>query len=309
MKRECIFDCTTSEKKKKCLMYEYTSAADPNIETIPIKSFDSKLYNTGRTHVRKLDIGLELNTIYSATSPNLLANFIEINKKEMIVTKEKATSNLFYVIRGFGKTVVNKKIISWKEGDIFVVPSYKQIKHYAFTKSALYWVNDSPILNYLGVSPNKKNFNITKFMKEDYLSKINELVEDPMSLVRNRLGVLFGNKFTESSTKTITPILWSLVNVINPNIVQKPHRHNSVALDLCINANPGVYTLIGKELNDDGTIKDPVRCDWETGSVFITPPGLWHSHHNESGEPAWVLPIQDAGLHTYMRTLDIQFSV
>lgn len=26
--------------------------------------------------------------------------------------------------------------------------------------------------------------------------------------------------------------------------------------------------------------------------------GYWHSHHNESGEDAHVLPIQDAGLHT-----------
>jgi len=28
---------------------------------------------------------------------------------------------------------------------------------------------------------------------------------------------------------------------------------------------------------------------------------------NESGAPAHLIPIQDAGLHTYLRTLDIQF--
>ena len=39
----------------------------------------------------------------------------------------------------------------------------------------------------------------------------------------------------------------------------------------------------------------------------MTPPGLWHSHHNESGAPAHLMPIQDAGLHTYLRTLDIHF--
>ncbi|HWU39964.1 MAG TPA: hypothetical protein VN203_20120 [Candidatus Acidoferrum sp.] len=31
------------------------------------------------------------------------------------------------------------------------------------------------------------------------------------------------------------------------------------------------------------------------------------SHHNESGAPAHLMPIQDAGLHTYLRTLDIKF--
>ena len=33
-----------------------------------------------------------------------------------------------------------------------------------------------------------------------------------------------------------------------------------------------------------------------------------HSHHNETNTPAWVLPIQDAGLYTHQRTLDIRFS-
>ena len=33
-----------------------------------------------------------------------------------------------------------------------------------------------------------------------------------------------------------------------------------------------------------------------------------HSHHNESDSTAWVLPIQDAGLYTHQRTLDIRFS-
>ena len=41
--------------------------------------------------------------------------------------------------------------------------------------------------------------------------------------------------------------------------------------------------------------------------MFVTPPGWWHSHHNESDEVAWVLPMQDAGLYTHQRTLDIRF--
>ena len=66
---------------------------------------------------------------------------------------------------------------------------------------------------------------------------------------------------------------------------------------------------MGPELDETGTrVKDPIRCDWITGSVFLTPPGWWHSHHNESDEKAWVLPMQDAGLFTYQRTLDIRFA-
>jgi gentisate 1,2-dioxygenase len=66
--------------------------------------------------------------------------------------------------------------------------------------------------------------------------------------------------------------------------------------------------MVGKSLDANGRIKDGERFDWEPHGVFITPPGLWHSHHNESGHPAHILPIQDAGLHTHLRTLDIRFA-
>ena len=97
--------------------------------------------------------------------------------------------------------------------------------------------------------------------------------------------------------------------MIRPNSIQKPHRHNSVAIDLCIFAEPEkVYTLIGKDLDENGEIIYPQKIYWSTGGVFTTPPGLWHSHINESDKDAYVLPVQDAGLYTYQRTLDIQFS-
>jgi gentisate 1,2-dioxygenase len=93
------------------------------------------------------------------------------------------------------------------------------------------------------------------------------------------------------------------------NYAQRPHRHNSVALDLCVSSpDAGVYTLMGPELDEEGWVKDPIRCEWKSGGVFVTPPGWWHSHHNESDEAAWVLPMQDAGLYTHQRTLDIRFS-
>ena len=315
MKRKLNNENSVNKRQVKCTnfsdscrMYEYTSAANPNIEEVPIKSFGSELYNTNNTHITKLDIFSDIKTTYSATSPNLLANFVEILSNESIKTNDVATSNAFYVIKGKGKTICDNIELKWSKGDLLVVPFCKDIEHFAKKNSALYWINDSPLLKYLGVTPDSQKFKITHFKDEDIKSKLLELQEDPDAENRNRLGVLLGNKMTENSTKTLTHVLWSLVNIINPNLVQKPHRHNSVALDLCISAKEGVYTLIGKELNEDGTVKDPVRCDWKSGCVFITPPGLWHSHHNESDEPALVLPIQDAGLYTYLRTLDIQFS-
>ena len=42
---------------------------------------------------------------------------------------------------------------------------------------------------------------------------------------------------------------------------------------------------MGKEIDTAGNIINPIRCNWDKpGGVFITPPGWWHSHHNESDE-------------------------
>jgi gentisate 1,2-dioxygenase len=80
-----------------------------------------------------------------------------------------------------------------------------------------------------------------------------------------------------------------------------------VALDLIIDCEPACYTLMGKELDQRGRIVDPKRVDWKPASAFVTPPGFWHAHYNESGAPAYLLRIQDAGLQSYLRTLDIRF--
>ena len=74
-----------------------------------------------------------------------------------------------------------------------------------------------------------------------------------------------------------------------------------MALDYIIECEPGCYSLIGDGIDDQGNVKNAKRADWSPGSAFVTPPGLWHSHHNESGKPAHLMPIQDAGLHTYLQ--------
>ena len=80
-----------------------------------------------------------------------------------------------------------------------------------------------------------------------------------------------------------------------------------MAIDLALSAGPNTYTMIGRTVDENGVIIDPVKMAWVANSIFVTPPGWWHSHHNEDEEDAYVFPFQDAGLHTYLRTLDIQF--
>lgn len=63
---------------------------------------------------------------------------------------------------------------------------------------------------------------------------------------------------------------------------------------------------MGSELDEEGNIINPIKMPWKGGVMFATPPGLWHSHHNDGDTDAYVLPIQDAGLLLYQRILGIE---
>jgi gentisate 1,2-dioxygenase len=171
----------------------------------------------------------------------------------------------------------------------------------------LYRVCDTPLLDYLGVTPTTPRFAPTRYDAATSSARLAEVERHPDAADRSRVSILLGNA-AHPQTLTATHTLWAMLGVLPVGRVQRPHRHQSVALDLITSCSPGCYTLVGTEVDGAGRIVDPVRVDWESAGAFVTPPGLWHSHHNESGEPAYLLPIQDAGLHTYLRSLDIRFT-
>jgi gentisate 1,2-dioxygenase len=178
--------------------------------------------------------------------------------------------------------------------------------HFADADSSFYVVNDSPLFAYLGAQRAKARFSPTLYTREAVMAELEKAKKDPLAARRSRVSVLLANQNFDQ-TMTITHTLWTMFGVVAPGTRQLPHRHQSVAVDFVVDAQPGAYTLLGPELLADGAIKDPVRVDWVKGAAFVTPPGYWHEHVNASSAEAFVLPIQDAGLHTYLRTLDIQF--
>jgi len=309
-------------------IYEYTSSANPRMTEVPLRVFGPELHQQGASRVIPLDLSADLELDYVATAPNLLASFVRILIGEELPTGvEMATSQAFYVIRGQGKSATRAGNVTWQEGDMFVLPylgdeampvceEKSQCVWHAcaeephFGGCALYWVHDEPLLKYLGVRPGStRRFEPTLYPRDlmrDSVASISNV--DERGHVRNRRGILLGNSATPQ-TKTLTPTLWSLLNTLGPQARQEPHKHNSVALDLAVSAGQRgrVYTLLGRLLDANGTIVDARRAEWQSGGVFVTPPGWWHSHHNEGNVAAWVLPVQDAGLYTHQRTLDIRF--
>ena len=293
-------------------LHEYSRAANPIgagiTPRVPIRQFPAALHRAVEgTAILPLDLSTELGIEGPATSPALCASFVRVAVGDDLATRPVATSELYFVMGGSGRTEVADLTIAWGEGDVFVLPAGRAAVHRADQEATFYRVTDEPLLRHLGVGPTEPRFPPTRFRAADLQAELDRIVASPHALDRNRLSVLLATA-EQTRTLTITNVLWAMYGVVPAGAVQQPHRHQSVALDLIISAPAGCYTLVGRQLSADGEIVDPVRVDWETGGAFTTPPGLWHAHHNESTEPAYLLPVQDAGLLTHLTALDIRFA-
>ncbi|HXH58392.1 hypothetical protein [Iamia sp.] len=301
--------------------HEYTRAANPvgrSTSLVPVEQFPASLHHNVPTGIVALDLSAPLAIDGGpATSPALLASFVTVRAGDELATAPVATSEIYVVLAGEGTTTVDctsvggdthdTTSVAWATGDVIALPGLCRSTHRASADATLYWVTDEPLLRYLGVAPTEPRLRPTLFTAARCTEELARVAADPAAERRNRVSVLLNNA-EQDQTLTATHVLWAMVGLLPVDAVQKPHRHQSVALDLILDCEPGCYTRVGPRLSDDGEILDARRVDWEPGGAFVTPPGWWHSHHNESGAPARLLPVQDAGLHTYLRTLDIRFS-
>jgi gentisate 1,2-dioxygenase len=269
--------------------------------------FGPELYADQPTGVVPLDLSTELGLkVGEATSPALLANFVRIRAGEQIDTRANATSQLYYVLYGRGFAAVGGRLVRFEKGDFLTLPAGARPVFYADAETAMYWVHDEPLLRYLGANADQPRFRATKFRRADAVAKLEDIASRPGANDKSRVSVLLANA-EEEQTLTITHVLWAMFGVLPPDQQQLPHRHQSVALDLILDAQPGCYSLLGTRV-EEGKIVHPTRVDWQAGGAFVTPPGMWHAHFNESGAPAHLIPVQDAGLQTYLRSLDIRFT-
>lgn len=311
--------CTaaTDTSSAKALLFDYRQAANPVrpglTDPIPYRDWGPELHARGPSAVIPLDLSQELGTPGPATSPALAAHFLRIEAGEGLKAAASATSQLFYVLSGSGRCERPAEAgtaaltLTWESGDLFVLPAGSAPLLQANSPSVLYWVHDGPLLRYLGVQPSQPRFEATHYAGTWLRQELHQLAADPSSARSNRLSLLLANRDLPA-TRTVTHVLWAMFGMVPAGATQAPHRHQSVALDLIVDCAPGCYTLVGTELHSDGTILNPRRIDWQPGGAFITPPGHWHAHVNDSGQTAYLLPIQDAGLQTYLRSLDIRFA-
>ena len=124
------------------------------------------------------------------------------------------------------------------------------------------------------------------------LERVGEKLKGPKAA---GLALVFSSA-EQARSRNVLPTLTLAVNQLPRGDFQRPHRHNSAAVTLCIQGK-NCYSLIGAK-----------RVDWQEHAVMVTPPGEVHSHHNDGEEQMTCLIVQDGGLYYHCRTMGFEFA-
>ena len=110
------------------------------------------------------------------------------------------------------------------------------------------------------MKPDEVKFPPALFTRSKLLETVEEIRHGPGMEHANRLGVLLGNASTEKTTKTLTHVMWSLLNSIGHTRSRSLIGTTPRLLDMAVAApwpHGKVYTLMGRELDANGNVVDP----------------------------------------------------
>ncbi len=88
----------------------------------------------------------------------------------------------------------------------------------------------------------------------------------------------------------ITPSFFATITIRPPNIVDRPHRHTSAAMNYYFGGT-GRSTVEGKVY------------EWRAGDMMLSAPGWGVHNHASYDEPVYELTIQDQPLNIFMESL------
>lgn len=244
------------------------------------------------------DASAEMQCGFTATSPFLLAQYARINVGDSLKTTPKATGVIHYVITGSGTTAMGDEQIAWKAGDVFVAPGGVELVHGAGDEAAVLWVvSNQPLLNFENLeAPRKGNepTGLVHYTREEIERQIEHIYSFPRAEDEAGLALVFSSD-KQQDGRNVLPTLTLAMNTLQPGAMQRPHRHNSVAVSLVVQGDKCFSKI------------DGVRKDWAPWATTITPPVSVHSHHNDGSERAMFLIVQDGGLYYHARAMGFAF--
>lgn len=245
------------------------------------------------------DISAELACGFPATTPLVLAHYARIRAHERLETDFAASGVIAYVIAGSGITHCGGEDIAWQLGDLFILPGGAAATHTAGDADAVLWiVTNEPQLafeNLRAPGPGEAPTDVVHYRGDEIARQIDLLYD--IGRGENIAGsALIFSAERQEATRNILPTLTVAMNSLPGGVVQRPHRHNSVAVSLIIKGDRCFSVIDGK------------RKDWAPWATTITPPVSVHSHHNGGNEMALFLIIQDGGIYYHARAMGFEFA-
>jgi gentisate 1,2-dioxygenase len=244
------------------------------------------------------DISAELASRFPATTPLVLARYAKIRAGERLATDFVASGVIAYAIRGSGRTSCAGQEIAWSVGDLFILPGGEPALHSADEADAVLWlVTNEPQLAFENLQAPARGDAPTDVVhyRANEIARQIELIHDIGRNEEIAGSALIFSAEQQEATRNILPTLTVAMNSLPGGVVQRPHRHNSVAVSLIIKGDRCFSIIDGK------------RKDWAPWATTITPPVSVHSHHNGGNEQALFLIVQDGGLYYQTRAMGFEF--
>ena len=292
-----------SDCARRARFFDSSNAFNLKFAAVPPHSFvaerDRAFEAATGTTLIPCDASAQMGVGFAATTPLVLAHYARIAAGDSLEIVSRASTELYYVIDGVGRSTQDRDQIAWRTGDAFCFPGGRKGVHESLGGDALLWlVTNEPQLAFERFRPPSAEEALVQpahFPAAAIEAQLSRAYKKLLGRRTPGLAVIFSSEGLEQQ-RSVSPTLTFAMNQLPPGGSQIPHRHNSVAVALAVEG-PDAYSKI-----------DGVRVDWEPYVTMITPPGAVHSHHNEGPRVARWLIVQDGGLHYHCRTLDFQYA-
>ncbi len=292
-----------SQAEARGRFFNTGNAFNVQLPPVPDRSFTEEpmqaLDPATPTGLIPCDISTDLGCAFPATTPLVLAHYARIRAGESLTTDFVTSGTIAYVIQGSGTTRCAGEDVNWNAGDLFILPGGEPATHQAGADDAVLWlVTNEPQLafeNLRAPAPGAAPTDVVHY-RADEINRQIELIYDVGRNEEIAGSALIFSAERQVSTRNILPTLTVAMNSLPGGVVQRPHRHNSVAVSLIIRGDRCFSMIDGR------------RKDWAPWATTITPPVSVHSHHNGGNEQALFLIIQDGGIYYHARAMGFEFT-
>lgn len=243
------------------------------------------------------DQSAAMGTDFPATTPLMLARYAMVAPGETLAADFVATGSIWYVIRGTGTAEVQGETISFRTGDVFVLPGVPARLMTGGERVVLWAVTNEPQLAFDGDrAPDAARMPVAPvhYPAAEIARQIALIYEHARNEATSGIALIFSSD-KQAAARNIMPTLTLSLNTLPPGEHQRAHRHNSAAITLVVSGE------------DCHSLVDGMRCPWSPWATLVTPPGAPHSHHNAGLTRASFLIVQDGGLHYHARTMGFEF--